>query len=77
MLRFSRAGVLGLIVDLCELEVLPNQRSEVVSSKYVMQYCFGAAATGAIVPLIDAVGVGWTFSISMYRLRLSNVICTS
>ncbi|KAL4863201.1 hypothetical protein BDV12DRAFT_206728 [Aspergillus spectabilis] len=44
-------------------EVFPKERSEVVCSKYVLQYIFGAAASAAIVPLIDAVGIGWAFTI--------------
>ncbi|KAI1321126.1 major facilitator superfamily domain-containing protein [Xylariaceae sp. FL0255] len=44
-------------------EVIPDQRSEVLCSKYIVQYSFSAAATGAIVPLIDAIGMGWSFTI--------------
>jgi hypothetical protein len=47
-------------------EVLPAEKAEVISSKYLVQYMFGAGTTGAIVPLINAVGVGWTFTICAY-----------
>lgn len=44
-------------------EVMPHLRSEVISGKYVVQYIFAAAATAAVEPLIDSIGVGWTFTI--------------
>ncbi|KAL4910397.1 hypothetical protein BDW74DRAFT_173854 [Aspergillus multicolor] len=43
-------------------EVIPSQRAEAVCSKYILQYIFGATATAAIVPLIDAIGIGWSFT---------------
>ena len=42
---------------------MPHIRSEVISGKYVVQYIFAAGATAAVEPLIDAIGVGWTFTI--------------
>lgn len=44
-------------------EVMPHVRSEVISSKYVVQYIFAAAASAAVEPVIGAIGVGWTFTI--------------
>ncbi|KAH7161865.1 major facilitator superfamily domain-containing protein [Dactylonectria macrodidyma] len=44
-------------------EVFPAERSEVVCSKYILQYIFGAASTAAIIPLLETVGVGWGFTI--------------
>ncbi|CEI67762.1 unnamed protein product [Fusarium venenatum] len=44
-------------------EVFPTERSEVVCSKYVLQYAFGATISATIVPLLNATGVGWTFTI--------------
>lgn len=45
------------------LETLPEQRSAVISGKYVVQYSLGAVSTGAVVPMIDAMGVGLVFTI--------------
>lgn len=42
---------------------MPHIRSEVISGKYVVQYMFAAAATAAVEPLINSIGVGWTFTI--------------
>ena len=42
---------------------MPHIRSEVISGKYVVQYIFAAAATAAVEPLINSIGVGWTFTI--------------
>ncbi|PLN83451.1 MFS transporter [Aspergillus taichungensis] len=44
-------------------ETLPEQRSAVISGKYVVQYSLGAVSTGAVVPMIDAMGVGLVFTI--------------
>lgn len=49
------------------IEVFPDQRAEVVCTKYILQYVFGAAATGIIVPLLNAIDIGWTFTICKYQ----------
>lgn len=36
----------------------------VIATKYCVQYCFAAAASGASVPMIDAIGVGATSTVS-------------
>ncbi|KAH0422972.1 major facilitator superfamily transporter [Colletotrichum camelliae] len=45
-------------------EVVPEKRTAVISGKYIIQYCFGASAVGGVVPMIDAIGVGWAFTIT-------------
>ncbi|KAF5485425.1 MFS transporter fsa7 [Colletotrichum siamense] len=45
-------------------EVAPEKRTAVISGKYIIQYCFGAGAVGGVVPMIDAIGVGWAFTIT-------------
>ncbi|KAF5263611.1 hypothetical protein FOXYS1_5640 [Fusarium oxysporum] len=47
-------------------EIFPAERSEVVCSKYVLQYAFGATISATIVPLLNATGVGWTFTICTF-----------
>lgn len=42
---------------------MPHIRFEVISGKYAVQYIFAAGATAAVDPLINAIGVGWTFTI--------------
>lgn len=44
-------------------EVLPNSRIEIIGGKYIIQYLFAAGSTGAVVPLINSIGVGLTFTI--------------
>lgn len=44
-------------------EVHPEFKMAVISGKYVVQYSIGAAAVGGVVPLIDAIGSGWAFTI--------------
>ncbi|KAI1843555.1 hypothetical protein JX266_010188 [Neoarthrinium moseri] len=43
-------------------EVLPKEKAEVICTKYIVQYVCAAACTAAVVPLIDAIGVGWSFT---------------
>ncbi|KAF9870953.1 major facilitator superfamily transporter [Colletotrichum karsti] len=45
-------------------EALPEHRTAVISGKYIIQYSFGAGAVGGLVPMIDAIGVGWAFTIT-------------
>jgi hypothetical protein len=49
----------------CVIEALPSRRSEVISGKYIIQYIFSAGASALVVPVIDDIGVGWTFTICM------------
>ncbi|SCV50484.1 related to MFS transporter [Fusarium fujikuroi] len=55
-------------------EVFPAERSEVVCSKYVLQYAFGATISATIVPLLDATGVGWTFTICTFLKIFGGII---
>ncbi|KAL4998081.1 major facilitator superfamily domain-containing protein [Aspergillus recurvatus] len=59
------AGLMGAWngLNTYSAEVIPSQRAEAVCSKYILQYIFGATATAAVVPLIDAIGIGWSFTI--------------
>jgi hypothetical protein len=54
-------------------EVMPHIRSEVVSGKYVVQYIFAAAATAAVEPLINSIGVGWTFTICEFSVPTADM----
>jgi hypothetical protein len=53
---------------------MPHLRSEVISGKYVVQYIFAAAATAAVEPLINSIGVGWTFTICEFELFVGLLI---
>ncbi|THC99333.1 hypothetical protein EYZ11_001145 [Aspergillus tanneri] len=44
-------------------EALPEQRREVISGKYIIQYIFAAGSSALVDPVIDRIGVGWTFTI--------------
>ncbi|KAJ5414015.1 hypothetical protein N7509_000642 [Penicillium cosmopolitanum] len=61
-------GLLGTFngLNTYSAEVMPHLRSEVISGKYVVQYIFAAAATAAVEPLINSIGVGWTFTICVF-----------
>lgn len=48
------------------VEALPVHRAEVISGKYIVQYIFSAGASALVVPVIDQIGVGWTFTICMF-----------
>ncbi|KAL0257431.1 hypothetical protein SLS55_008244 [Diplodia seriata] len=61
----TAAGLLAAFASLntyCA-EVMPRRRTAVIASKYAVQYCFAAAASGASVPMIDAIGIGWTSTV--------------
>ncbi|KAK1958844.1 major facilitator superfamily transporter [Colletotrichum sublineola] len=55
-------------------EALPERRTAVISGKYVIQYIFGAGSIGGVVPMIDAIGVGWSFTISALSALLAGVL---
>jgi hypothetical protein len=53
---------------------MPHIRSEVVSGKYVVQNLFAAAATAAVEPLINSIGVGWTFTICEFPVPATDMV---
>ncbi|KAL2853456.1 major facilitator superfamily domain-containing protein [Aspergillus pseudoustus] len=55
-------------------EALPSRRSEVISGKYIIQYIFSAGASALVVPVIDKIGVGWTFTISAFMTLTGAVL---
>ncbi|KAL5354401.1 hypothetical protein ACLOAV_000490 [Pseudogymnoascus australis] len=55
-------------------EVLPNSRIEIIGGKYIIQYLFAAGSTGAVVPLINSIGVGLTFTICVVFSLLGGVL---
>lgn len=46
------------------LDVMQSRSSEVVAGNYFMRYLFGAAGSAAVLPIVDAIGVGWFSTIS-------------
>lgn len=46
------------------LDVMPKSSGEVVAGNYVLRYLFACASTGAVLPAINAIGVGWFSTIS-------------
>jgi len=53
---------------------MPHIRSEVISGKYVVQLSFAAGATAAVEPLINSIGVGWTFTICELFFDVKTII---
>ncbi|KAJ5195294.1 uncharacterized protein N7498_008732 [Penicillium cinerascens] len=72
---FAGVGLLGTFngLNTYSAEVMPHIRSEVISGKYVVQYIFAAAATAAVEPLINSIGVGWTFTICVFFALIGGV----
>ena len=63
-------SAMGLLVAFASVntycaEVLPRQRPEIIAGKYLVQYTFAAVGSAAIVPLIDAIGIGWASTIGV------------
>ncbi|CAK4029969.1 Quinidine resistance 3 [Lecanosticta acicola] len=46
------------------LDVMQARSSEVVAGNYFMRYLFGAAGSAAVLPIVEAIGVGWFSTIS-------------
>ena len=43
---------------------MQNRSSEVVTGDYFMRYLFGTAGSAAVLPIVEAIGVGWFSTIS-------------
>lgn len=41
-----------------------------MAGKYIIQYIFGAASSAAVQPLLDSIGIGWTFMICKFCFLL-------
>ncbi|KAH7029107.1 major facilitator superfamily domain-containing protein [Microdochium trichocladiopsis] len=68
-LVFAAVQAFGLLFAFASLntycaEALPRRRSEVIASKYLVQYGTSAVGSAVVVPLIDAVGMGPATTIS-------------
>ncbi|CAN8104287.1 unnamed protein product [Discula destructiva] len=72
---FIGLGLMGTFngINTYMAEVRPAQKAEVVAAKYIMQYAFGAISTAVVVPLIDAVGIGWAYTLIMFLDMLGGV----
>ncbi|KAL1794621.1 hypothetical protein ACET3X_006437 [Alternaria dauci] len=63
---FTAAGLLAAFASLntyCA-EAFPKKRREVIAGKYLIQYTFSACASAGVVPLMEAIGIGPTATIS-------------
>ena len=52
-------------------EVIPQQRTNVITGKYFIQYTFSAGGSAAAVPMIDGMGTGLTFTICLLYILAS------
>lgn len=66
---FAGVGLLGSFngLNTYAAEVMPHIRSEVIGGKYAIQLLFAAGSTAAVEPLINKIGVGWTFTICEFN----------
>lgn len=55
-------------------EAIPEHRIKIIASKYFTQYIFGAAGNAAIVPLINATGIGIASTIGKSR-KTESMMC--
>ncbi|KAH8629869.1 hypothetical protein IG631_14446 [Alternaria alternata] len=63
---FTAAGLLAAFASLntyCA-EAFPKKRREVIAGKYLVQYTFSACSSAGVVPLMEAIGIGPTATIS-------------
>jgi MFS family permease len=70
-------GIAQLVLFTCVntycVDCLQGRATEVVGANYAIRYIFAAAASAAILPLIETVGVGWANTISAALLVMSGV----
>jgi hypothetical protein len=59
-------ATIASITDGGQSESNPEFKTAVISGKYVIQYTFGAGLVGGTVPMIDAIGAGWSFTLSKH-----------
>ncbi|KAM0341546.1 hypothetical protein ACHAPU_009994 [Fusarium lateritium] len=53
------------------LDVMPGQGAEVAATNFFARYLFGCAASAAVLPALEVIGVGWFSTISAVFLMLS------
>jgi hypothetical protein len=46
------------------IEAIPKKRREVIAGKYLVQYTFSACSSASAVPLMEAIGIGPSSTIS-------------
>lgn len=54
---------------------MPFERPEAIASKYFVRYSFAAVASGTIIPLINAVGVGVQSTIGVVLIYVAGGFC--
>lgn len=53
------------------LDVLPGRGAEVAAANFMVRYLAGCLGTGVVLPIVQAIGVGWFSTISAGLLVLS------
>ncbi|ORY83733.1 major facilitator superfamily domain-containing protein [Protomyces lactucae-debilis] len=70
-------GIAQLVLFTCVntycVDCMQERSTEVVGANYSIRYVFAATASAVILPLIDAVGVGWANTLAAALLVLSGV----
>jgi MFS family permease len=55
------------------LDVMPGRSGEVIAGNYVIRYLFACASTAAVLPAVDAIGIGWFSTISVVIMLLGTL----
>ncbi|KAJ8663020.1 hypothetical protein O0I10_001197 [Lichtheimia ornata] len=71
-LGFTSQAIFNCIQTLL-VDLFPTRSASITASNNIFRCLFGAGATTAIIPLINACGVGWSFTIMSGILLLSRV----
>lgn len=53
------------------LDAVPGRGAEIAAANFFVRYAAGGLATGVVLPIIQAVGVGWFSTISAALLAIS------
>lgn len=73
---FAGAGLMWSFSGLntYSAEVHPPCKTEVISSKYIIQYSFSAVTMATRVIMMESIGIGWSFTITAITGFLAGVI---
>lgn len=56
------------------LDAAPGRSAELIALNYMLRYLFAAGATGAALPVIESIGVGWFSTISSIFLVTTTIL---
>jgi hypothetical protein len=50
------------------VDVFQSRSAEVIGTNYALRFVISSVGTATVIPMIDAIGIGWTSTISAFLL---------